>query len=311
MLRPLACFLSLTVLTIVPAASAEDAVRPGGTVAPAVAAGLDEAPPAPRDSQPRPPTVADVPLVADPGLRILERLSIDNQRALAKMIESDWKDRPEWAEMAMAVLRGQEMQPGMGWWKPAEKKYTWVWLRRRLDKNGDNQIDLEEFPQDGALAERLFDRLDRDLDGVLTPSDFELGFLSGMNMAAMKSRMIDILVGRLDVDSNGQVSAEEMLKLFQRADREQMGFVTSEDLLAALDAGESRFRPAAGQSEPDDPTRFWRMFLAGGLGWFETGPKLGDQAPDFTLPRHDDGGSMGLTDSRGKKPVVLIFGSFT
>ncbi len=40
-------------------------------------------------------------------------------------------------------------------------------------------------------------------------------------------------------------------------------------------------------------------------------PKVGDLAPDFAL--HDVRGQeqVRLSDFRGKKPVVLIFGSFT
>jgi peroxiredoxin len=40
-------------------------------------------------------------------------------------------------------------------------------------------------------------------------------------------------------------------------------------------------------------------------------PKVGDVAPDFEL--HDTGGrdSIRLSDFRGKKPVALIFGSYT
>ena len=40
-------------------------------------------------------------------------------------------------------------------------------------------------------------------------------------------------------------------------------------------------------------------------------PKAGDAAPDFTL--HDAKGAdpVTLSDFRGKRPVVLIFGSFT
>lgn len=39
--------------------------------------------------------------------------------------------------------------------------------------------------------------------------------------------------------------------------------------------------------------------------------KVGDQAPDFTLP--DQTGKMDFTLSsyKGKKPVVLVFGSYT
>ena len=39
--------------------------------------------------------------------------------------------------------------------------------------------------------------------------------------------------------------------------------------------------------------------------------QAGDLAPDFELPRHDGGGLVRLSDYRDKRPVVLIFGSYT
>ena len=40
-------------------------------------------------------------------------------------------------------------------------------------------------------------------------------------------------------------------------------------------------------------------------------PKAGDPAPDFELSDVDGEHSVRLSDFRGKKPVVLVFGSFT
>ena len=40
-------------------------------------------------------------------------------------------------------------------------------------------------------------------------------------------------------------------------------------------------------------------------------PKAGDTAPDFTLFDISGENSITLSDFRGKKPVVLVFGSFT
>ena len=37
----------------------------------------------------------------------------------------------------------------------------------------------------------------------------------------------------------------------------------------------------------------------------------GERAPDFTLPTADRTGSATLSSHRGKRPVVLIFGSYT
>ncbi len=40
-------------------------------------------------------------------------------------------------------------------------------------------------------------------------------------------------------------------------------------------------------------------------------PKAGDLAPDFTLRDASGEGAVTLSDFRGKRPVVLVFGSFT
>ncbi|MCD6342772.1 MAG: hypothetical protein J7L76_03215 [Spirochaetaceae bacterium] len=40
-------------------------------------------------------------------------------------------------------------------------------------------------------------------------------------------------------------------------------------------------------------------------------PKAGDLAPDFTLSDISGKESITLSDFRGKKPVALVFGSFT
>jgi hypothetical protein len=38
---------------------------------------------------------------------------------------------------------------------------------------------------------------------------------------------------------------------------------------------------------------------------------VGDEAPDFELPRLDGGGSLRLGSFRNEQPVTLIFGSYT
>lgn len=40
-------------------------------------------------------------------------------------------------------------------------------------------------------------------------------------------------------------------------------------------------------------------------------PKVGDQAPDFSLSALDGKQTVKLSQHKGEKPVVLIFGSFT
>ena len=38
---------------------------------------------------------------------------------------------------------------------------------------------------------------------------------------------------------------------------------------------------------------------------------VGDEAPDFSLERYDKRSPVRLSDYRGNKPVVLVFGSYT
>ena len=49
----------------------------------------------------------------------------------------------------------------------------------------------------------------------------------------------------------------------------------------------------------------------GEIGSSTEGPSLGQESPAFTLETHDKSRRISLADYRGKKPVVLIFGSFT
>lgn len=44
---------------------------------------------------------------------------------------------------------------------------------------------------------------------------------------------------------------------------------------------------------------------------FHNYPKIGEPAPDFTLDRYDGSGTISLSQFRGARPVVLIFGSLT
>ena len=48
----------------------------------------------------------------------------------------------------------------------------------------------------------------------------------------------------------------------------------------------------------------WKSARAGRL-------RVGDAAPDFTLPLVDRSGAVELAASKGVRPVVLVFGSYT
>lgn len=52
---------------------------------------------------------------------------------------------------------------------------------------------------------------------------------------------------------------------------------------------------------------FEKMWLSARAGSLQTG----DEAPDFSLETYDRKAQVQLSEFRGKKPVVLVFGSYT
>lgn len=67
---------------------------------------------------------------------------------------------------------------------------------------------------------------------------------------------------------------------------------------------EGPFRPGTGEGERNAPAAFGER-----VGQDLT--KAGEAAPEFTLITKDGEGRISLADFKGKKPVVLIFGSYT
>lgn len=93
---------------------------------------------------------------------------------------------------------------------------------------------------------------------------------------------------RHDQDRDGVVTAQEYGRgaaAFARLDRDGDGRLTAQDFALPMRRGEM---PARG-----------------------SGPRAGDAAPDFELPRIAGGADLRLSSFAGQKPVALIFGSWT
>ena len=216
-----------------------------------------------------------------------------------------WLREVEAVQMLAAILSGTPPASGnMGWFHPGQSQYGLKWLVQRMDKNGDGAVSKQEFtgPAD------WFDRLDRDHNGRLTAADFDWSDDAAINR---QMRIVNALFGRADADHDEKLTAAEWQEMFGRAAKGKDS-LRREELHALLfpppPPPPSTRKPGAGMPTP---RTLLKGLFEGEIGSFHEGPKVGRLAPDFTLPKHDEEKTITLSRFRGKKPVVLIFGSFT
>jgi hypothetical protein len=209
----------------------------------------------------------------------------------------------EAVEMLSAIWQGSRMGPGEGWFRPGEGRYGWRWLADRYDADRDGKITRAEFRG----PTELFERLDRNHDGVLTADDFDW---SDNSPFLRQSDQAENLFRLMDADSNGRLTRAEWEAFFKKMAKGG-DTVTPEQLREAL------FPPrpalAAGKPPPGMPSPLGLTvgLFKGEIGSLFPGPTIGQKAPDFTLRFQDAKGSLNLTDYRGDRPAVLVFGSFT
>jgi thiol-disulfide isomerase/thioredoxin len=253
---------------------------------------------------------ADEPKPAPPGA-IVPRLpegvtpeKLGDPKEAAKV--ADWLDKeypapqPESVKMLVAILRGSQLNGSDGWFGPAQSRYTWKWLaeRHKLEPSAKG-LPMKSFQGSAAL----FDRLDRDGDGSVTPFDLDW---SDRNPYAMQLNMVSRLFRRLDsTTSDGKLTREDLDAFFKMA-ASGKDHLTPEDLRRVM-VPRGGFLPG---DAPKVPVLVKGLF-GGEIGSMSEGPKLGDTAPDFTLKSPDGKESVTLSKLTGKKPVVLVFGNFT
>jgi thiol-disulfide isomerase/thioredoxin len=206
---------------------------------------------------------------------------------------------PEAIRMYLAISRGSRMGAGDGWFGPAQSRYTWEWL---AEQHGASEEGIEADKFRG--SPELFRRLDRNLNGKITPEDLDW---SERNSWVQNSYLVNRLFRKSDPNGDGELSREEWLAFFDAAARGKSG-LTSEDLRDAWLAGmSSNFLPG------DAPTKeiLLQGLFKGEVGSLQEGPMPGEPAPDFTLTTQDGKQTIQLSKVIGQKPVVLVFGNFT
>lgn len=224
--------------------------------------------------------------------------------AAASVLDAAYPDgkSPEAVKMLTAILRGSQMGPGEGWFGPAQTRFTWAWLTQRCGVEAASPgLPRDKFP--GTDAQ--FARLDRDKSGVITPDDLDW---SERTPYVQMSSLANRLFRRLDAQSDGALTKEELAQFFDRA-AQGKDHVTIGDFRDALLGG-----GMGGGFQPGDaptPAVLVRGLFAGEIGSLQEGPALGQAAPNFALRSVDGQSVLELAKRVGSKPVVLVFGNFT
>ena len=202
---------------------------------------------------------------------------------------------PDAEAMVRAIVAG-EMGPNQGWFRSGESRFGWEWLQSRCDEDGDGAIAAEEF----SGPEAMFARLDRDRSGQIEQDDFDWSDSSAYMRQLVQATQ---LFGRLDATSDGRLDRDEWLAAFER--------LSAGDVISAPESLHALLFPPPGSWERPSADMLLAGLISGEIGSHRPGPAVGDPAPDFELRTQDGKQVVRLSEFRGHKPVVLIFGSFT
>lgn len=191
-----------------------------------------------------------------------------------------------------------------GWLVPSRARHTIAWLNQQFDRDGDGAVSATEWTG----RQDWFQRLDRDRDGSITAKDLDWSADSPLAKAGIGAKM---LFREIDTNGDGQVSGAEwqdyMLKLSQGRTH-----LTQDDLLPLFaSAGPKKFKARSPRDGGNINLAMFKAFFEGDVASIFEGPRPGSPAPDFTLPTVDGKTSLTLSKHFGKRPVVLVFGSFT
>ena len=217
------------------------------------------------------------------------------------------------------------------------RQSAWEYLRGKYDADGDGRIAKGEYDR----GEDAFARLDKNADGAITEDDLGPGPVHGLMV-----RMI--LLQWFQDDANPMViERAELERGFDAVDANDDGALTSAELKARMDSHAAHVpmlpKPPPGMDpflsvqmlvDAESKARVRRDAM---LAWFDErakdgawspmgnrrrgpppggrrppqGAAVGEPAPDFTLTSPDGDTTVTLSDFRDKRPVALVFGSYT
>ena len=158
------------------------------------------------------------------------------------------------------------------------------WQRlERMDTDGDGKVSKDEFQG----PDRFWDRLDANRDGLVT-KDEARAMRRGNRQRGMGGggNPDGFLMPAFDKDGDGKISSEEWLAFFKRADKNNDGTVSADELTQAMRGGNS--------SDRRGPDR---------------APEQGADVPKVSAAAFKDGAKIDL--AKPKRTTVLVFGSYT
>ncbi len=158
------------------------------------------------------------------------------------------------------------------------------YLALPADANTDKSVSEAEW-------RKFCDRLDCDKNGIVTKDEMP-------NAATLSDRAFGAVTTVVDTDRDGKLQVAEIDASFQRLDTDKSKVLAGDELPSRRSGG----RRGGGRR---------------GNGLEAGVPRPGEPAPDFDLPLVDQPKgaqkevTVRLSSFAGKKPVALIFGSYT
>ena len=128
---------------------------------------------------------------------------------------------------------------------------------KQIDKNQDGIISLEEFSAEGRFIDRRMSRADANGDGAITTDEMEgrQALISAEAQSRMEKRIEDsrAFFERADRDNSGSVTADEMrAAIFDRLDRNGDQVLSKRELRKMARADRLRKRVGILDRDPND-----------------------------------------------------------
>jgi len=170
------------------------------------------------------------------------------------------------------------------------------------------------------LLSRMKSGMDADSDGSVTTKEWK-AFLKNADSdkdkilsqdelvdAGSPERMAEFASRTFDSNDDQKIQIGELDPVFERADADKNGILEGNEISDPRRGGRDR----GGRGRERGRGQRGRGQRGGRDGQGSSLPTPGDMAPDFKLPVvGNKGQSITLSDFRGKRPVALIFGSYT